>query len=447
MNREQPYIALYNEAEATLTRHSPAAVNARRRAAFDDFQRLGFPTLKEEKYRYTDMGKLFEPEYGLNLNRLEVPVNQLELLRCDVPHINTSLHFVVNDMLRPSPHSKSALPEGVVLCSLQEAERRCPGLLEQYYGRLADTSGDGLTAFNTAFCEDGVLLYVPKGTVVEKPVQLVNVLKSRVDLLVNRRLLVIVEEGAEVRLLACDHALDDARFLATQVVELYVGAGATVDFYELEETHERTARVSNLYLKQERGSNVLLNNMTLLNGVTRNTTEARFAGEGATLNLCGMAVEDKHQHVDNHTFIDHAVPGCTSNELYKYVLGDSSVGAFSGKVLVRPHAQKTVSRQTNRNLCATREARMYTRPQLEIYADDVKCGHGATVGQLDDNALFYMRQRGIPLKEARLLLMFAFVGEVIDTIRLEALKERLHLLLDKRFRGELHRCRGCSICK
>ncbi|MCD8310702.1 MAG: Fe-S cluster assembly protein SufD [Prevotellaceae bacterium] len=447
MNREAPYITLYHEAEAMLTGHGPKAMNARRAAAFDDFRRLGFPTAKQEKYKYTDVARLFEPEYGLNLNRLEIPVNELELLKCDVPHINTALHFVVNDMLRPSAQAGKALPQGVVLCSLQEAEARCPGVLERYYGRLADTSKDGITAFNTAFAEDGVLLYVPKGTTVEKPIQIVNVLKSRVDLMVNRRLLVIVEEGAEVRLLICDHALDDVRFLATQVVELYVGAGATVDLYELEETHARTVRLSNLYLKQEAGSNVLLNNMTLLNGVTRNMTEALFAGEGATLNLCGMAVEDKRQHVDNHTFIDHAVPGCTSNELYKYVLDEQAVGAFSGKVLVRPHAQHTASRQTNRNLCATREARMYTRPQLEIYADDVKCSHGATVGQLDENALFYMRQRGIPLREARLLLMFAFVGEVIDTIRLEALKERLHLLLDKRFRGELHRCRGCTICK
>jgi hypothetical protein len=164
--------------------------------------------------------------------------------------------------------------------------------------------------------------------------------------------------------------------------------------------------------------------MTLHNGTTRNTTEVLLAGEGAEINLCGMAIADKNQHVDNHTSIDHAVPNCTSNELFKYVLDDQSVGAFAGLVLVRPDAQHTNSQQTNRNLCATRDARMYTQPQLEIYADDVKCSHGATVGQLDEGALFYMRSRGIAEKEARLLLMFAFVNEVIDTIRLEALKER-----------------------
>jgi Fe-S cluster assembly protein SufD len=160
-----------------------------------------------------------------------------------------------------------------------------------------------------------------------------------------------------------------------------------------------------------------------------------------------MAIEDKQQLVDNHTFIDHQVPECTSNELFKYVLDEQAVGAFAGKVLVREGAQHTSSQQTNRNLCATREARMYTQPQLEIYADDVKCSHGATVGQLNEEALFYMQQRGIPKQEARLLLMFAFVNEVVDQIRIEALKERLHRLVEKRFRGELNKCQGCAICK
>ena len=206
-------------------------------------------------------------------------------------------------------------------------------------------------------------------------------------------------------------------------------------------------RFSHLYVKQEAGSNVLMNGMTLTNGITRNTTQVTLAGEQAEINLCGMAIADKDQHVDNHTFIDHAVPNCRSNELYKYVLDERATGAFAGLVLVRPDAQHTSSQQTNRNLCATREARMYTQPQLEIYADDVKCSHGATVGQLDESALFYMRQRGISEKEARLLLMFAFVNEVIDTIRLDALRDRLHYLVEKRFRGEIGKCQGCTMCK
>lgn len=451
MTVEQQYIDLFSQTEAMICRHSGEVLNAPRATAFADFERLGFPTRKQEKYKYTDIGKFFEPDYGLNLNRLEIPVNPYEVFKCDVPNMSTALYFVVNDAFYKGtgePGRKSPqLPEGVIFGSLKEVAEKNPELVKKYYGKLAGTAEDGVTAFNTAFAQDGVLFYIPKNVVVEKPIQLVNILRSDVNFMANRRVLIVLEEGAQARLLACDHAMDNVNFLTTQVIEVFAGENAVFDFYELEETHTSTVRISNMYVRQEANSNVLLNGMTLNNGTTRNTTCVTFAGEHAELNLCGMAIADKNQHVDNHTTINHAVPNCTSNELYKYVLDDQAVGAFAGLVLVRPGAQHTNSQQTNRNLCATRDARMYTQPQLEIYADDVKCSHGATVGQLDESALFYMRQRGIPVREARLLLMFAFVNEVIDTIRLDALKDRLHLLVEKRFRGELNKCQGCAICK
>ena len=447
MKAEQQYIDLFSQCEALICRHSSEVMNAPRANAFADFERLGFPTTKQEKYKYTDMAKLFAPDYGLNLDRLDIPVNPYEVFKCDVPNMSTLLYFVVNDAFYNKALPKAQLPEGVLLGSLKDLSQQHPELVQQYYGKLADTSKDGITAFNTAFAQDGFMLYVPKGVVIEKPIQLVNILRADVNFMVNRRLLVVLEEGAQARLLVCDHAMDDVNFLSTQVVEVFAAENSVFDLYELEETHTSTVRISNLYVNQEANSNVLLNGMTLHNGTTRNTTEVTLNGRGAEISLCGMAIADKNEHVDNHTFIDHMVSDCTSNELFKYVLDDQSVGAFAGKVLVREGAQRTSSQQTNRNLCATREARMYTQPQLEIYADDVKCSHGATVGQLDEKALFYMRQRGISLKEARLLLMFAFVNEVIDTIRLDALKDRLHLLVEKRFRGELNKCQGCAICK
>ena len=447
MKPEQQYIDLFSQCEAMICRHSTEVMNAPRAAAFADFERLGFPTRKDENHKYTDVSKFFEPDYGLNLNRLDIPVNPYDVFKCDVPNMSTSLYFVVNDAFYNRALPKSHLPEGVLFGSLSELAAQHPELVKKYYGRLADTSKDGVTALNTALAQDGVLLYVPKNVVVERPIQLVNILRSDVNLMVNRRVLIVLEDGAQARLLVCDHAMDAVNFLATQVVEVFVGENAVFDLYELEETHTSTVRVSSLYVRQERNSNVLLNGMTLNNGTTRNTVKVTLAGEHAEINLCGMAITDKNQHVDNHTSIDHAVPSCTSNELFKYVLDDQATGAFAGLVLVRPGAQHTNSQQTNRNLCATREAHMYTQPQLEIYADDVKCSHGATVGQLDDAALFYMQQRGIPVHEARLLLMFAFVNEVIDTIRLDALRDRLHLLVEKRFRGELNRCQGCAICK
>ncbi|MCE9106070.1 Fe-S cluster assembly protein SufD [Bacteroides pyogenes] len=447
MNAEQQYIDLFTHTEAMLCKHSADVLNAPRAAAFADFERIGFPARKVEKYKYTDVSKCFEPDFGLNLNRLDIPVNPYEVFKCDVPNMSTALYFVVNDAFYGKSLPKHHLPEGVIFGSLREAAQQYPELVKKYYGQLADTAKDGITAFNTAFAQDGVFFYVPKNVVVEKPIQLVNILRGDVDFMVNRRVLVVLEEGAQARLLICDHAMDNVNFLATQVIEVFAGENTVFDMYELEETHTSTVRISNLYVRQEANSSVLLNGMTLHNGTTRNTTEVVLAGEGAEINLCGMAITDKNQYVDNHTTIDHAVPNCTSNELFKYVLDEQSVGAFAGLVLVRPGAQHTASQQTNRNLCVTREARMYTQPQLEIYADDVKCSHGATVGQLDENALFYMRARGIAEKEARLLLMFAFVNEVIDKIRLDPLKERLHLLVEKRFRGELNKCQGCAICK
>lgn len=447
MKAEQQYIDLFSQCEAMICRHSSEVLNAPRARAFADFERAGFPTRKQEKYKYTEVGDCFAPDYGLNLNRLEIPVNPYEVFKCDVPNMSTSLYFVVNDAFYKHVQPSAVLPEGVLFGSLRDMAQQHPDLVKRFYGKLADTSKDAVTAFNTMFAQDGVLMYVPRNVVMEKPIQLVNILRADVDFMVNRRVLIVLEEGAQAKLLVCDHAMDHVNFLSTQVAEVFVGENAVLDLYELEETHESTVRFNNLYVRQEAGSNVLLNGMTLHNGTTRNTTEVTLAGRGAEINLCGMAIADKNEQVDNHTFIDHQVPDCTSNELFKYVLDDQATGAFAGKVLVREGAQHTNSQQTNRNICATREARMYTQPQLEIYADDVKCSHGATVGQLDENALFYMQQRGISLKEARLLLMFAFVNEVIDQIRMEALKDRLHLLVEKRFRGELNKCQGCAICK
>ncbi len=447
MRPEQQYIDLFTQCEEMICRHSVEVMNAPRATAFEHFQQLSFPTRKQEKYKYTDIGQLFEPDYGLNLNRLSIPVNPYEVFKCDVPNMSTALYFVVNDSFYNQALPKVTLPEGVLIGSIREIAAQQPDLLRKYYGKLADSSKDAVTALNTMFAQDGVLIYVPRNVIVEKPIQLVNVLRADVNFMVNRRVLIILEEGAQARLLLCDHAMDNVNFLATQVIETYVGAHATFDMYELEETHTSTVRISNCYVRQEEGSNVLLNGITLNNGTTRNTTEITLAGPHAEINLCGMAIADKNQHVDNNTFIDHIAPDCTSNELYKYVLDEQAIGAFAGLVKVRPGAQRTNSQQTNRNLCTTREARMYTQPQLEIYADDVKCSHGSTVGQLDENALFYMRARGISEKEARLLLMFAFVNDVIDNIRMEALKDRLHLLVEKRFRGELNKCQGCSMCK
>lgn len=441
------YMDIYAQCRDMIHSHSCDVMNAPRDAAYDDFCRQGLPTRKVERYKYTDMAPLFAPDYGLNLNRLEIPVDPYEAFRCDVPNLSTSLYFVVNDAFYTKLQPKGHLPEGVIIGSLAEEAAKKPHLIGKYYARIAKTDGDAITALNTMMAQDGLLVYVPKGTKVDRTVQVINILRSDVDLMANRRVLIIVEPEAEIKLLFCDHAVDDRKFLTTQVIEAYVGDNAGLDLYCLEETHAKNTRVSNLYIEQQANSRVNHNIITLHNGVTRNKTDLAFCGEGAECNLCGCVIADKQQHVDNNTLIDHRVPHCTSNELYKYVLDGHATGAFAGRVLVRHGAQKTVSQETNQNLCATKEARMYTQPMLEIYADDVKCAHGSTVGQLNDAAMFYMQQRGIPVKEAKLLLEFAFINEVIDQMQLAPLRDRLHYLVEKRFRGELNKCEGCNLCK
>ncbi len=447
MGSEKQYIDLYRETAGMIKSHSAGVLNGVRDKAFEDFCRQGFPSRKVERYRYTDMSKLFEPDYGLNLNRLEIPINPYEAFKCDVPNLSTSLYFVVNDAFYTKQLPKTELPDGVIVDSLCRVATENPGLIERYYARMAKTEDDAITALNTMLAQDGLLVYVPKNVKLDRAVQVINILRSDVDLMVNRRVLIILEQGAEAKFLFCDDSADDRHFLTTQVIEAYVGENASLDLYCLEETHVKNTRVSNVYIAQQAYSRVNHNVITLHNGVTRNKLDLVFKGEGAECFANGCVIADKTQRVDNNTLIDHQVPHCTSNELYKYVLDDDAVGAFAGRVLVRHDAQKTNSQETNNNLVAAKTARMYTQPELEIYADDVKCAHGCTVGQLNDAAMFYMRQRGISEKEAKLLLEFAFVNEVIDKMELAPLRERLHILVEKRFRGELNKCEGCRLCK
>ena len=448
MNPSQNYIELFRNNRNLVERGSTGVMNGLRDKALDCLERYGLPHNGLEDYLHTDVSAWFEPDWGMNLARLEMPVDLSQAFKCSVPNLSTQLYFLANDTFASSDTaSRNSLPDGVFAGSLKEAAIKLPGVVEHFYGRLADMEKPGIAAVNTLFAQDGFLLYVPDGVVIEKPLQLITLLSSKVDLMVNRRILVVLGRDSQARLLLCDHALSANQYLTTQVMEAFAGAGSRLELYDLEETHYANRRVSELYVSQEADSDVEIDYVTLHNGQTRNTVFSTFEGRGSRLSLNGIATIDKEQHVDNMTFVDHRVSDCTSNELFKYVLDDSASGAFAGKVLVRHGAQHTESQQTNRNICLTRQARMFTQPQLEIYADDVKCSHGATVGQLDDKAMFYMRQRGIPESEARMMLMQAFVGEVIGRVSLEPLRDRLNRLVEKRFRGELTQCEGCRACR
>ncbi len=445
---EEQYINLYKQFNEQIKAHSAPALNASRDASFELFEELGFPTSKLENYKYTDLTEPLSADYGLNINRVKIPVNPYEVFTCDVPGIHSYLYFVLNDGFYPINDKRNdALPAGVIIGSLSEVAKSHPELIEKHYGKLSLKQKDGLVAFNGAFAQDGFFMYVPENVQLDRPVQLVNIMRSDVDFMANSHNLVILEKGAKAQLLVCDHTMDDVRFLTNRVTEVFVDENATYEHYKLENTHVKTTNLATLLIEQKQSSNVLTNIITLHNGVTRNNIEIDVNGEHCETLLCGMVIGDKKQQVDNFTSVIHAKPNCQSTELFKYVLDDVAKGGFTGKLYVARDAQKTAAFQTNKNILLNRTAKMRTKPQLEIYADDVKCSHGATIGQLDESAMFYMRQRGIPEKEARLLLMFAFTADVIENIRIEALKDRIKMMVEKRLRGELSKCEGCVICQ
>ncbi|MGC9151213.1 MAG: Fe-S cluster assembly protein SufD [Microbacter sp.] len=444
--KENTYVELYQQYRHSIHKVCSPILNEPRDAALDSFLRLGLPSTSHEDYLYTDLKAPFEIDYGLNLNRLSIPANPNDVFHCDVPNITPWVFFVINDSFYVSPR-KPQLPDGVIICGLNEAAEKYPELVTRYYNRLAPNDEVATVAFNTAFAQDGFFMFIPKGVVLPKPIQLVDIMRSDVDFMANSRNLIILEEGAQAQFLECAHTVDGVQFLSNRVTEVFVGEKTHFEYYSLENTHNKTTNISSLYLRQEAWSNVLVNEITLHNGLTRNDVKIDLQGAHSETLLCGMAIGDKAEHIDNATLLIHAQPHGKSRELYKYVMDDSSVGAFAGKILVEQDAQKTEALLTNRNLCVTPNAKMKTKPQLEIYADDVKCSHGATIGQLDETAMFYMRSRGLSEPDARLLLMFAFMADVIENIRIDVLQDRIRLLVEKRFRGELSKCVGCVICK
>ena len=446
MSYEKEYIDIFDSNRQLIESPCAPLLNKERSKSFEQFKSTGFPKESDEEYRHTAVGKLFATDYGMNLGRVEMQSNPGELFSCDVPNLRTRQEYILNDSYCEPTDGKSTLPDGVLLGSLNKFAQSHSTLLEPYYNKLAK-DGDIIAQFNTTFVQDGMLLYIPRNTELSEPIQLVTLLRSNIEMLSNRRLLIILEENAKANLLVCDHSSNEKATLSTQVTEIFLRPGASLNLVEIEETAGSNSRLSHLFVEQESNSIFTHSNVTLTNGFTRNNTKVTLAGCGAEAHLNGLAICDKKQHTDNHTLVDHKVGHCNSSELYKYILDEESTGVFAGKMLIRSNAQHTTSQQTNRNLCLTKCSRMYAQPQLEIYADDVKCSHGSTVGQLDESALFYMQQRGIPKDEARHLLMFAFAGEVIDNITIEALRDRLHLLVEKRFRGELNRCKGCALCK
>jgi len=439
----ESYIELFQSYASAIQAPCGKVLNEPRMAALEAMKKYGFPDAHSEEYRQCEVSELLQLDYGLNVRRLPLPMDPREVFNCDVPNLSSRPYFVFNDAfyLDSMP---AVLPAGVLCGSLNQLTQTHPDLLEPFYNALARQSSDGLVAFNSAFVQDGFVLYVPKQVQLEKPVQLIQIMKGSEDMMCHRRLLVILEAGAKASLLVCDHSLLPHQYLINQVTELFLGEGAALEFYELEMSHEKTARIAHTLVDSKKGSQLQVNGVTLRNGFTRHNMQVSINGEGASANLSGIVLGEQSQTTDYWVSVEHVAANCTSKQLYKYLLEDQAKGVFTGKIKVQKGAKKTAAYQLNKNLCS-RNARMYSRPQLEIYTDDVQCGHGSATGQMDEEALFYIRSRGISEKEAKLLLKLAFTSDIIDQISLKPLRDRMRALIEKRFRGELAQCASCSI--
>lgn len=439
-------IGLYQQNQAAITEGLPETVNQYRKGAIRDFDINGIPSKGHEDYKYTDLMAAFGHQYGYAFQPPKTTVDARTAFQCAVPDLDTYTLLLENGWYYEKNQELTAnFPKGVNAMSFKQAANEFPELFDKYYNKLTQEHKNSLASLNTAFAQDGLFLYIEEGVVLEKPIQIINLLRGNNNLMVNQRNLIIAGKNSQAKVIICDHTLTNKLFLSNTVTELYVDEDAIFDFYSLQNQHNQSSQLTSLYIHQKKNSNTLANTLTLHGGFVRNNIYVKLAEEHSEANVYGLSLVDGKQHVDNFTYIDHAVPNCDSNELYKNILDDEATGAFSGRILVRQDAQKTKAFQSNKNVLLADSAKFSTKPQLEIYADDVKCTHGATVGQIDEAALFYMQSRGIGGKEARMMLMFAFAYEVIEKIRVPVLNERYGDLIEQRLRGEWSKCEGCFV--
>lgn len=439
------YVQLYRELSERIKDNSASVLNRYRDDAFAEFEQKGFPSKKTEAYLNSSIVDALNAEYKIDVDRPAAAIDENGLFRCKIPSINAVLGFMLNDRFYIADDQRQSLPEGVEFCALSDAERLYPEVVGRYLHTLSDRSPDAMTAFNSTFVQDGYFIYVKKGTTAQRPLQLINMSLSPTPLISFTHNLIVVEQGASLQLLVCDHAEEGVDLFASKVTEVVVEDEAQFEYYSLENTTRQTNNMIQMFVSQRNSSQVAVNNLLLLNSVSRNQITADIDGEHASLFLGGMLISDGKQEAENNTVIRHNKPNSTSNELFKYILDEQSHGIFSGIIVVQPDAQKTLSRQTNKSICLTPEAVVNSRPQLEIYADDVKCGHGATTGQLDQEALFYMKQRGIDEDTARMMLLSAFVQDVVDEIHIDVLRDKMKDMIDRRLRNDHSHCEDCFV--
>lgn len=415
----------------------PSWIRQVRKAAISSFAELGFPTTRHEEWKYTNVAPLAKIRFA----RAEPGRNGVSadaLAPATLGELPCATLVFVNGHYSPQLSSFRSLSKGVIAGSLAAALRADPGSAEPHLARYARHEEHPLVALNTAFIEDGAFVHVPKGQVVEGPIHLLYVSTSPFDLAHDRRgipgvshprNLIVVDDGSQATIVESYVGLGRDVYFTNAVTEIVGGRNAVIDYYKFERESEGAFHIATVQAQLDRSSNFTSHAIDLGGALVRNDLNAVLAAEGVECTLNGLYMMKGQQHVDNHTRIDHVKPHCNSRELYKGVLDGRSKGVFNGKIYVHKDAQKTDAKQTNKNLLLSENAAINTKPQLEIYADDVKCTHGSTIGQLDEDALFYLRSRGIGRQTARSLLTYAFASEMINRIRIEPIRARLEALL------------------
>jgi len=417
-----------------------------REEAITALREIGLPSKRDEKWRSTDLSKLYAQEFVIQDVAPEYDRSVDEIFVCDVHGFNTEVVSMLNGWFYSPNEDKLAVHEnGLIIGSIKEAQNRFPEIFEEHFNTVAKTKNHGLTAANAALFHDGLFIYVPDGVVVEKAIQLIKMINLEENLLVNSRNLIVLGKNSQLSFLHCDDSVNHSSSFINTVTEVVVGENAHFCLNKLQNLNDATSLVNSTFIKQHANSSSKVNVITYNGGLIRNELHVDLIGEGADADLNGVYLMDKKQHIDNQVFVNHAVANCTSSELFKGVLDDESSGVFNAYVFVERDAQRTYASQQNNNILMSPNAKIDTQPFLEIYADDVKCSHGATVGQLDEEALFYLKQRGISKQNALTLLMFAFTAEVTSKINIESLRNNIEDMIKKRLRGELSICDKCVL--
>jgi Fe-S cluster assembly protein SufD len=423
------YLARFAGFEEGQGGSGPAWLQALRKDAIHRFGETGFPTTALEDWRYTNLAPVARTPFEL-AEPGSAGLTRADIERLSFPVFACSVFVFVNGRFAPELSAPRALSGGIQVGSLAAALQAPRGPLESSLGSLARADEQALVALNTAFFSDGVLVHVPAGATIEAPIHVVHLsVPGTSPTISHPRTLVVAERGGRATVIEDFVSLGAGRTFTNAVSEVLLGEGAEIEHVTLQREHEDAAHLATVRVRQQRDSRYKAHGVSLGAALTRNDVVALLDGTGAECELNGFYVASGRQHVDNHTTIDHAKPHGTSREYYKGVLDEHGRGVFNGKVIVRPDAQKTSAQQTNKNLLLSRDAEIDSKPQLEIFADDVRCSHGSTIGQIDEEAMFYLRSRGIDEASARSLLMRAFSAEITARISVAPLRERIDELL------------------